>query len=127
LSGIEVEAIVSNCDALALYRPNRKMHSSAQLATIVVAFLIGGPAVAELAGGRITAEQPDIGRLETRIQKYDQALGVVSQLIRSPGAETDCQGVCYFPSSSRSVSWRCAPRQRCDLHCAVNPPVGGCD
>jgi hypothetical protein len=104
------------------------MRSSALLATtIVAAVLIGGPAVAEQAGGLITAEQPDIGRLETRIQKYDQALGVVSQLIRSPGAETDCQGVCYFPSSTRPVSWRCAPKQRCDLHCAVNPPVGGCD
>ena len=104
------------------------MRSSALLATtIVVAVLIGGPAVAEPAGARITAEQSDIGRVETRIQKYDQALGVVSQLTRPFGAETDCQGVCYFPSSSKSVSWRCPPKRRCALHCAVNPPVGGCD
>jgi hypothetical protein len=61
------------------------MRSSALLATIVAAFLIGGPAVAEQAGGRITAEQPDIGSVETRIQKYDQALGVVSQLTRVRG------------------------------------------
>ena len=104
------------------------MRSSALLtATIVGAILIGGPAIAEQASGPITAEQHDIGRIETRIQTYDQALGVVSQLTRPFGAETDCQGVCYFPSSSRSVSWRCPPKQRCDLHCVVNPPVGGCD
>jgi hypothetical protein len=103
------------------------MRFSALLATIAVAVLIGSPAVAEQMGGRITAEQPDIGRVETRIEKYDQALGVVSQLTRPFGAETDCQGVCYFPSSSKSVSWRCPPKERCDLRCAVNPPVGGCD
>jgi len=104
------------------------MRSSALLAmTIIVAVLISGPAVAESAGGRITAEQPDIGRVEARIQKYDQALGVVSQLTRPFGAETDCQGVCYFPSSTKSISWRCAPKQQCALYCAVNPPVGGCD
>jgi hypothetical protein len=94
---------------------------------IVAVFLIGGPASAEQARERITAEQHDIGRVEARIQKYDQALGVVSQLTRPFGAETDCQGVCYFPSSTKSVSWRCAPKQRCALHCAVDPPVGGCD
>jgi hypothetical protein len=104
------------------------MRSSALLATTsAAAFLIGGPAFAEQAREPITAEQHDIGRVETRIQKYDQALGVVSQLTRPFGADTDCQGVCYFPSSTKSVSWRCAPKQRCALHCSVNPPVGGCD
>jgi hypothetical protein len=94
---------------------------------IAVAVLIGGPAVAQQTGGRIAAEQRDIGRVETRIQKYDQALGVISQLTRPTGAETECQGVCYFPSSTHPISWRCAPKERCDLHCAFNPPVGGCD
>jgi hypothetical protein len=103
------------------------MGSWAPLATIVAAFLIGGPAVAEQAGGRISAEQHDIGRVEARIQKYDQALGVVIQLTRPVGAETECQGVCYLPSSTHPTSWRCAPTERCDLHCAVSPPVGGCD
>jgi hypothetical protein len=103
------------------------MRSSALLATVLAAFLIGGSAVAQQAGGRMTAEQPDIGRVEARIQKYDQALGVVSQLTRPLGGETECQGVCYFPSSTQPISWRCAPKQRCDLRCTVNPPVGGCD
>jgi hypothetical protein len=103
------------------------MRSSALLATIAAVFLFGGPAVAEQAGRRITVEQDNIGRVETHIQKYDQALGVVSQLTRPFGAETDCQGVCYFPNSTQSVSWRCPLKQRCALHCAVNPPVGGCD
>lgn len=78
------------------------------------------------SGGTLSAEQRDIGRVETRIQKYDQALGVVTRLNRPLGAETECSGICYFPSSSRPVTWRCAPNERCDVHCDVNPPVGGC-
>lgn len=78
-------------------------------------------------GAGISAERSDIGRVETGIQRYDQALGVVSRLTRAPGAETECNGVCYFPSSSRAVSWRCAPAAKCDLRCGVNPPIGGCN
>jgi hypothetical protein len=103
------------------------MRSSALLSTIVCAVAVAAPAFAQQASGRISAEQHDIGRVETRIQKYDQALGVISQLARPLGAETECYGVCYFPSSTQPISWRCAPKERCNLHCAVNPPVGGCD
>lgn len=84
------------------------------------------PATAQQSGAYLSAKQPDIGRVEARVQKYDQALGVVTRLIRSPEADTECGGTCFFPSSSRSVSWRCAPRSSCELHCDVNPPVGGC-
>ena len=84
------------------------------------------PAAAQQSGTHLSAEQRDIGRVEARIQKYDQALGVVTRLVRSPEAETECDGTCFFPSSSHSVSWRCAPKNGCDLHCDVNPPVGGC-
>jgi hypothetical protein len=83
-------------------------------------------AIAEPPGGRLTAEQHDIGRVETRVQKYEQALGVVTRLSRPQGDETECNGICFFPSSSRAVSWRCAPNDSCDLHCDVNPPAGGC-
>jgi hypothetical protein len=102
------------------------MRPSVLLATIIGAILIGAPAVAAQAGSEIGAEQRDIGRVEARIQKYDQALGVVSRLSRPLGAEVECNGICYFPSSSQPVSWRCAPKERCDLHCDVSPPVGGC-
>ena len=84
------------------------------------------PAAAQQAGTRLSAEQRGIGRIEVRVQKYDQALGVVTRLLRSPEAETECQGACFLPSSSHSVSWRCAPNNGCELHCDVNPPVGGC-
>ena len=84
------------------------------------------PALAQQPAGRIGAEQADIGQVETRIQKYDQALGVVSRLSRPSGAETECYGVCFFPSSSHTVAWRCAPKETCDLHCDINPPAGGC-
>jgi hypothetical protein len=106
---------------------NRKMHGSTLISTIGCALVVAAPAFAQQAGGPISAEQHDIGRVETRIQKYDQALGVIAQLARPLGAATECQGVCYFPSSTRPISWRCAPKQRCDLHCGVNPPVGGCN
>ena len=81
---------------------------------------------AQQAAGRLSAEQRDIGRLETRIQRYNQALGVVTQLRRPLGDETECNGICFFPSSSHPVAWRCAPNDSCNLHCDVNPPVGGC-
>jgi hypothetical protein len=100
---------------------------SAILSALVCVVAFGAPARAEQAGGRISADQPDVGRVEARIQKYDQALGVTIQLVRPLGAQTECNGVCYLPSSTRPISWRCAPKQRCDLHCAVTPPVGGCD
>ena len=96
------------------------------LSAIGVALLAGLPALAQQSAGRLSAEQADIGRVEASIQKFSQALGVVSRLSRPLGAVTECYGVCYFISSSRPVSWRCAPRETCNLHCDVNPPVGGC-
>jgi hypothetical protein len=84
------------------------------------------PALAQQSGRRLDAERHDIGQVETRIQEYNQALGVVTRLKRPLGAEIECNGICFFPSSSRPVSWRCAPKEVCDLHCDVNPPVGGC-
>jgi hypothetical protein len=96
--------------------------------------LLTGALLAAGAGGgaaqkppsHASAEQRDIGRVETGVRKYDSALGVVTRLIRPLGAQSECYGICFFPSSSRAVAWRCAPDQSCELHCAVNPPVGGC-
>ncbi len=93
---------------------------------IACGLIAGVPALAQQSGGRLKAEQQDIGQVETSIQKYDQALGVVSRLSRPLGAETECYGTCFLPSSGQSISWRCAPKATCDLHCNVNPPVGGC-
>ena len=100
----------------------------------VVAFLLAiacGPAAgqtvaAQQAAGKLSARQHDIGRLDVGIEKFDHALGVVSRLSRPLGAETECSGICYLPSSSHPVSWRCSPQAACELHCDVNPPVGGC-
>jgi hypothetical protein len=102
------------------------MNSSALSSVIACTLLVAHPAFAEQANNRITAEQSDVGRVEARIQKYDQALGVIAQLTRPTGAETECNGVCFFPSSTQPISWRCAPKERCDLRCTVSPPVGGC-
>ena len=89
--------------------------------------LVAGPGVAQQTGSGTTADQKDIGKVETRIQKYEQALGVVIQLARPDRADVECNAVCYFPSSSRPIAWRCEPDRKCDLHCSVNPPVGGCN
>jgi hypothetical protein len=77
--------------------------------------------------GAVTAGQKDIGKAQTRIQKYEQALGVVNQLSRPHQATVECNAVCYFPSRSSPIAWRCEPGKKCDLHCTVNPPVVGCN
>lgn len=89
--------------------------------------LAAGPGFAQQSAGRISADQHEIGRVEVRVQRYDQALGVVTQLVRPLGAEVECQGVCYYPSSAKPATWNCAPKRTCSLHCGVNPPAGGCD
>ena len=90
--------------------------------------LIPDPGFAQQAGGNATtAEQTGIGRVQTRIEKSDQALGVVIQLARPGGANVECNGVCYLPSSSKPIAWKYEPDRKCDLDCAVNPPVGGCN
>jgi hypothetical protein len=99
--------------------------SALPLVAVGCAIFAALPAIAQQSGSHLSAERHDIGRVETRIENYDQALGVVTRLNRPLGIETECEGVCFFPSSSQPLSWRCAPTERCDLDCNVNPPVGG--
>jgi hypothetical protein len=96
------------------------------LTALFCAACIALPAVGQQAGNSIASELKDVGKLQVQVQKYDQALGVVSQLGRSQSS-VECNGVCYFPSSSRPIAWKCDPGRRCDLRCTVNPPVGGCN
>jgi len=84
-------------------------------------------AVAQQVGNSIAADQKDIGKIQTQIHKYDQALGVVTQLSRPQASSIECNGVCYFPNSSKPIAWKCEPDKKCYLHCTVNPPVGGCN
>ena len=81
---------------------------------------------AQVVGNTITADHKDIGKVQAQIQKYDQAIGVVGQLSRS-SSSVECNGVCYFPSSSKPIAWKCDPGRKCDLRCTVSPPVGGCN
>jgi hypothetical protein len=81
---------------------------------------------AQVAGNTLTADQAGIGKVQAQIQKSDQAIAVVSQLNRS-SSSVECNGVCYFPSSSRPIAWKCDPGRKCDLLCTVIPPVGGCN
>jgi hypothetical protein len=95
---------------------------------VLACLLLAEAGFAQQAGSNtINAEQIDIGKLQTRVDKSDQALGVVIQLARPGGANIECNGVCYLPSSSKPVAWKCESTRKCDLHCAVNPPVGGCN
>jgi len=95
--------------------------------TLLCSLAVANLARAQQAGTSITAEQKDIGKVQARIEKYDQALGVILQLARPQQSNVECNGVCYFPSSSKPISWRCEPGTKCALHCTVNPPVGGCN
>ena len=97
------------------------------LPVVICGLAFAGAAPAQEDGGRLAAERQGIGRLETRIQNFGGALGVVSHFVRRPGADIECNAVCYFPSSTRPVAWLCAPGKPCVLHCLANPPVGGCE
>jgi hypothetical protein len=98
------------------------------LSLLLACLSLPQPGCAQQAGGNATtAEQRDIGRVQTRIEKSDQALGVVIQLARPGGANVECNGVCYLPSSSKPVAWKCEAARKCELHCTVNPPVGSCN
>jgi hypothetical protein len=68
------------------------MRSSALLATIAAASLFGGPAVADQTTGRITAEQHDIGRVETRIENL--LFGPVTALGASRGPSRTAGVIC---------------------------------
>jgi hypothetical protein len=97
-------------------------------AALLLCLSTTGPGLAQKPGNdTLTADLRDIGKLQARIEKFDQALGVVIQLARQRGENVECNAVCYYPTSSRPIAWRCAPDGKCDLHCMVNPPVGGCD
>lgn len=96
--------------------------------SMAVAYCVGNvtAAGAQVVGNTITAEQRDIGKVQVQIQKYDEAIGVLGQLSRS-SSSVECNGVCYFPSSTKPIAWKCDPGRKCDLHCTVIPPVGGCN
>jgi hypothetical protein len=80
------------------------------LAGLLLCLSIARPGFAQKAGNdTITADQIDIGKVQPRIQKYDQALGVVTQLARSHGENVECNAVCYYPTSSKPIVWRCGP------------------
>jgi hypothetical protein len=98
------------------------------LAGLLLCLSIARPGFAQKArNDTITADQIDIGKVQARIQKYDQALGVVTQLARSHGENVECNAVCYYPTSSKPIVWRCGPDKKCDLQCTISPPVGGCN
>ena len=104
------------------------MHLPGLIFAAFACLLLAEHGFAQQSGGNtMTAEQKDIGNVQTRIEKSDQAIGVVIQLARPRGANVECNAVCYLPSSSKPVAWKCEPDRKCDLHCAVNPPVGGCN
>jgi hypothetical protein len=88
---------------------------------------------AQGVGNTITADHASIGKVQAQIHKYDQAIAVVSQAVavvsqlNRSSSSVECNGVCYLPSSSRPIAWKCDPGRKCDLLCTVAPPVGGCN
>jgi hypothetical protein len=95
---------------------------------VPVFYLTSVVAAAQQSGDLTTAEQKDVGRLKVRIVTDQQALGVIAQLSRSSFAQTvECNGICYSPNFSKSITWTCAPQKTCDLHCAEAHPIGNCE
>jgi hypothetical protein len=53
-----------------------------RIAALLCFLALANSAFAEQTDNSINAEQKDIGQIHTQIQKYDNALGVVSHLMR---------------------------------------------
>ena len=83
--------------------------------------------VAQQTSNSINMELKEIGEVKAQVQKYEHALGVVSQLARAANRDIECNGLCYFQNGSNSVAWTCGPGKKCQLYCTVSPPVGRCD
>ena len=98
----------------------------ARASIMVVVLATASAASAQAAGEALAAEDKDIGKVRVRIEKYEHALGVVSQLNRSREGYTNCDGVCYFPNTTVPLAWRCGPQRTCSLICTRIPPAGGC-
>ncbi len=97
------------------------------LAAIAFCLCVAGTAFAQQGGPSLSATQTGIGKVLTRIQKYDQALGVITDFARSPAQDIECGGTCFFANSSKSIAWSCGTGKSCNLFCTVSPPVGGCN
>jgi hypothetical protein len=97
-----------------------------KLALLVLMSVISVPAFGQ-GSQPGDAEHKDVGRLRTWSQKYDQALGAISEYTRSPESTVACSGICYYSSGIvRPITWACSPRTSCDLRCTINPPAGSC-
>jgi hypothetical protein len=99
----------------------------AGIAALLCFLAFANSAFAEETDNSIAAEQKDLGRIQTKIQKYDKSLGVVSQFMRSSDSYVECNGFCVYQNGSKKISWSCGPGKTCNLYCSVSPPVGGCD
>jgi hypothetical protein len=85
---------------------------SALLVVPLLCLSLARPGFAQKAGSdTITADQGEIGKLQTRVEKFDQAPGVVIQLARSHGENVECNAVCYYLSSSKPIAWRRAGQE----------------
>jgi hypothetical protein len=109
------------------------MQARALAVAAVLCLAVAASALAQQRPAVLAGEHDGIGKVETRIQNYEHALGVITSLRRStsqtrlPGPPAvDCHGTCYFADSASSIAWQCAPEAKCDLHCTVKPPAGGC-
>ena len=77
--------------------------------SIAVAYCVCNIAAADaqVVDNTITADHASIGKVQAQIHKYDQAIAVVSQAVavvsqlNHASSSVECNGVCYFPSSSR--------------------------
>jgi hypothetical protein len=98
-----------------------------RIAALLCFLAFANSAFAQQTDNNLKAEQKDIGKLQTHITKYDNALGVVNQLTRSADRNAECNGLCFFQNGSKNISWSCGPARTCGLYCNVNPTVGGCN
>ena len=96
------------------------------IVSIVLSIAMSGINATAL-GQTSEAEHKNIGKLRVWSQKYDQALGSITEYAPSSESTIGCVGICYFSSGLTSqVTWLCSPKTTCNLFCTINPPGGSC-
>jgi len=128
-NGADAQPTASPMSSAALTCRRLRLHGWVMIVSIVLS--IGVAAISAPALGQTSqtteAEDKSIGKLRSWSQKYDQALGSISEYARSSESTIACIGICYFSSGfTRHVAWTCSPKTSCNLLCTVNPPAGSC-
>ena len=88
--------------------------------TIVLA--VGGSA----AWAQMETTLPDVGAVKVDVKRDGGTVAVTNQFTAVRSTTRLCNGVCYYPSGTKSTSWTCTDNKACKLECPAAAPKGSC-